>query len=137
MAELWSGAAVMKLVVDAQSDAMTGIVSLYNHSSRADTAYMAAVAHPDFAGTGVVAEGIACLCDYGFRILGLRKIYAECLGFNVSQFRILERIAEEEARLRDHERHQGKYWDLITYAVYRDAWEKMLDDPLATLAVGR
>lgn len=133
VAHMWDGVAVQKLVVAMDKNAMAGVVSLYNHNVRSGNAYIAAIAHPRYLRAGLVPEGAAALVDYGFAVLGLRKIYVEALEFNAGQFRTLNRVAVEEGRLRQHEYHDGRYWDMITWAIYRDRWSEFIANPLEAI----
>lgn len=75
--------------------------------------------------------------DYSFRTLGLRKVYIEALEFNLPQFSALSHIATEEGRLREHEFHQGRYWDFVTYAVTAELWCQFLNNPRVVVRVNR
>ncbi len=81
---------------------------------------------PPARGLGWPLEGVTVFLSYLFDVLPLRKVYADVLEFNVRSIdRVLRDYASEEGRLRAHEFHMGRYWDLITFAVYRDLWESL------------
>lgn len=136
-AHLWDGVAVQQLVVAKQTQEMAGIVSLYGANYRSGFAYLSAVAHPHYEGTGVVTEGAAGLIDYAFRTLSLRKVYIEALEFNTSQFGALASLAREEGRLAEHELHDGAYWDFVTYAVRSRDWFDFIDNPRGFVHIRR
>ena len=69
-------------------------------------------------------EAFMLFLDYLFTVFGFRKLYGEVLEFNLTSFRsIIGKIAHEEGRLRDHEYFDGRYWDLVFLAIYREEWE--------------
>jgi hypothetical protein len=74
----------------------------------------------------LVVMGAALFIDYIFRCWPFRKLYMEVAEYNVGQFgRGIERIATEEGRLREHLWYDGRYWDEVIYALYRDSWQAL------------
>jgi len=63
------------------------------------------------------------LISYLFRVWPFRKVYLESIAFNTEQFgNVPASLFVEEARLHDHVFYDGAYWDTVTMAVYREAW---------------
>jgi RimJ/RimL family protein N-acetyltransferase len=57
------------------------------------------------------------ICDYGFRELGVIKIYSGVFSFNTASQRVLEKCGfEREAVLKNAVIKNGKIWDEIRYA---------------------
>ena len=63
--------------------------------------------------------------DYVFRVFDFRKLYGEVLEFNFAQFEsgLSSESFEIEGRLKEHEYHDGKYWDLVYISLFRDDWQ--------------
>ena len=59
--------------------------------------------------------------DYLFTVFNIRKLYAEVLEFNFGQFASgAEHVFKVEGRLTDHDWYDGRYWDMLVLALYRD-----------------
>lgn len=117
------GILVQFLVERKATSEAVGLVAAYGASHRDGYAYIAAVSDPRLRGSGVALDGLSALIEYVFTLWPMRKLYFDALEFNYSQFeRATLRVAHEEGRLRDHIFHGGKYWDLITGAIYAEAW---------------
>lgn len=117
------GTLLQLLVTSLKTNERAGIVNLYGENFRDGWVYLGAVSAPEFQHTGVVVDGAATLIDYAFNLWPFRKIYVETIEYNLSEFETgLQRVAVEEARLRDHVFFGDRYWDVVTSAVYRDSW---------------
>lgn len=58
-----------------------------------------------------------------FQEPSFHKIYMEVPEFNVGQITAgIDRYLEEEAHLKRHVFHEGRWWDEFTYALYRERW---------------
>lgn len=118
---IWDKSIAQFLVCTEQGP--VGWVSAFDADYRNRNAHIAAVADPEFAATGFVAEGAALLVSYLFTQFDLRKVYAESIEVNFQQFSSGHRwMFAVEARLVDHEYLDGRYHDLITVAAHREAW---------------
>ncbi len=107
---------------------IVGLTVAYNGSPQDEFCYLAAVADKAI-GPGTV-EAVALFVRYLFRYWPFRKIYLESLEFNVSQYASAVRLGlfREEGRLREHHYFDGRYWDLVLYALYREDALKFADD---------
>lgn len=61
--------------------------------------------------------------DYGFRVLGLERIWAEAVAANVPSVRILERLGMQYTGPGDDEPFLGLASYYRQYAISRDAWD--------------
>lgn len=113
---------LVQFVVAPRSDlsAVAGLVVAYNANLQDGYVYVAAINDRSF-GVGAL-EGLLLLIDYLFANWPLRKIYLEAPEFNVPQFEsaIRRGLLKEESRLLEHRFYQGRFWDFITWAIYRD-----------------
>ena len=102
---------------------LIGLVTTYNDNLRDGFAYLAALSDPKWLQTGHIIEGIELLLNYVFEVWPLRKVYLEAIDFNREQFKYLPNgLGAEEGRLTEHVFHGGRYWDLVTLAITREAW---------------
>jgi [ribosomal protein S5]-alanine N-acetyltransferase len=74
-------------------------------------------------GRGYTTEAVRAIIDYGFRSLGLRRVYAECHGDNPGSRRVLEKAGMTyEGRLRQHSFRVDRFADKLVFGVLRDEW---------------
>jgi [ribosomal protein S5]-alanine N-acetyltransferase len=79
---------------------------------------------PGYWGRGYATEAAGELLAFGFRDLGLHRIWAWCIAENVASARVLEKIGmRQEGRLREHEWMKGRWWDTLLYAILEHEWQ--------------
>ncbi|HEX4298463.1 MAG TPA: GNAT family protein [Devosia sp.] len=112
------------LAVERQSDArLIGEVSLIWRSVTDQQAEIGYVLHPDGQRQGFATEAAAALVDFGFRMVGLHRIYARCDARNTASARVMERLGmSQEAHFREHTRVQGRWDEELIYAVLDRDW---------------
>jgi RimJ/RimL family protein N-acetyltransferase len=87
---------------------------------RASLGYWCAV---ECWGRGYTTEAVRAIIDYGFRVLGVQRIYAECHGDNPASRRVLEKAGMVfEGRLRRHSFRVDRFADKLVYGVLRTEW---------------
>lgn len=60
---------------------------------------------------------------YAFEKMNLRKLYGEVFAFNASSIRFHKRLGFQlEGQLRRHVLKQGKYEDILLFALFREEW---------------
>lgn len=82
----------------------------------------------DVAGTGRGLGFLRALTDYGFSVLGARRIWLDASGENLRAQKVYERAGYRlEGRLRDHwwRPTLGRTVDLMLYGMLRAEWEAM------------
>lgn len=124
---LYNGVLCQFVICPNDTRAFSGLVVAYNASPQDEFCCLAAITDQT-ASTGAV-EGIALFLRYLFRHWPLRKIYLESVEFNAPQFAsaVDAGLFKEEGRLKDHHYFDGTFWDLITYAIYREDTVEYLD----------
>jgi len=118
---LYSGVLCQFVIVPtARPQQLLGLVAAYNANLQSDYCFLAAVSHPG-AGAGIL-EAVALFLRYLVRHWALRKIYLEVPEYNLSQYysAVTAGLLKEEGRLTGHQYFLDHYWDLITYAIYRN-----------------
>jgi [ribosomal protein S5]-alanine N-acetyltransferase len=81
--------------------------------------------HPDSWGRGDATEAARAILDFGFDVLGLHRIWAECVADNTASAHVLEKLGmRREAHFREHRWHKGRWWDTLIYAVLDHEWRR-------------
>jgi ribosomal-protein-alanine N-acetyltransferase len=74
--------------------------------------------NPEFWGQGYASEAALAVRNFGFRKLGLHRIWAHCLEENRASRRVLEKIGLRlEGILREDEFFKERYWNTCLYAI--------------------
>lgn len=102
--------------------AMGGLVDI-NHYHRRAELYM--VVNPELFGKGIGGQATRWLCNFGFVVLDLRRIYLFTLYGNERARRMYESIGFlQEGVLRQHHFHNGAYHDRCIYGLLKSDWQK-------------
>ena len=76
-------------------------------------------------GKGLVSEAGLCVIAWGFRDLGLEKVYAKTDLLNVRSQRVMARLdMTREAHFRSHVVVEGVRRDEVHYGLLREEWEE-------------
>jgi hypothetical protein len=125
---LFEGVLTQFVVAPLNSSEPLGLVSAYEadtgsgHCRLAIQRTAVRSEHPQNL-RGAVVEGAMRFIDYLFDHWTFRKIYIELPEYNLPLFRLTSTaLFEEEGRLKEHFFHKDRWWDLRTYAIYRDRW---------------
>lgn len=103
-----------------------GLVSAFDADTRNGFCHIAMLLAPDLRGTGWALEAGALFVNYLFTTWNFRKLYGEVLEFNYDDFASgAGRWFRVEGRLGVHEYHDGRYWDLLLLALYREDWDQL------------
>ena len=91
------------------------------HAREADLGYEL---DPRYWGCGYATEAASAFLAFGFRELGLHRIWAWCIAENLASARVLEKIGmQQEGRLRENEWMKGRWWDTLLYAILEHEWQ--------------
>jgi len=72
---------------------------------------------------GYMTEAARALVDYGFRELGLRRIFARHFGSNPASGRVMQKLGMRcEGVLREHDLKWGHVEDDVYYGLLRSEW---------------
>lgn len=84
--------------------------------------------HPDAWGHGYATEAARAMVDFGFRTLGLHRIWADCDPANVASWRVLEKIGmRREGHLVENAWVKGEWADSLIYAILDREWAALVD----------
>ena len=105
-----------------QTRQLLGTVSLrkFARDHRAELGYWLAANAWDF---GFATEACRAIIDFGFRELGLARIYAQVLSGNEASEHVLEKLGmTREGAKRQHIKKGKKLHDVVLYGLLRDEW---------------
>jgi len=79
--------------------------------------------HPDSWGHGYAPEAARAMVNFGFRELGLHRIWADTDPENVASIRVLEKLGlRREGHLRENARINDAWADSLIYAILESEW---------------
>ncbi|MBR2565764.1 MAG: GNAT family N-acetyltransferase [Paenibacillus sp.] len=103
-------------IVLKKEDLLIGGAGL--HLTEQTNAEIGYVLHPAHQGNGYVTEACRALLQFGFRELGVHRIYAKCRPENPASVRVMQRIGmQREGVLREHWFYKGRYHDSVLYSI--------------------
>jgi len=74
-------------------------------------------------GQGYMTEAVAAIVDYGFRELGLNRIFGRAYTTNPASARVMAKAGmTHEGTHRSDSYRLGEFLDLAVYAILRDEW---------------
>lgn len=78
-----------------------------------------------YQGRGLIEEAVVMLADFGFRELGVKRIYAETISENIAAIRLCEGIGmRREALFKENRYFKGCWWNTVVLAVLESEWKK-------------
>jgi len=125
---LWRGILAQYVVFPRGGEAM-GLVAVYRADMVNGHAYLLASRWDETMASSVAfVEGVALFVDHVFNAWPFRKLYLETDERLAEQFSSLFARDEFpiEGRLREHVFSDGRYVDLLTFALYRTAWSEYI-----------
>ncbi len=97
-----------------------GIRKASADASEADIGYELS---PEHWGRGYATEAARAIVEFGFRELGLHRIWSWCIADNVGSARVLQKLGmQPEGRLRHKEHFKGRWWDTLLFAMLDYEW---------------
>jgi RimJ/RimL family protein N-acetyltransferase len=109
-------------IVLNQTNEVIGGITLFEQQQhrRAELGYWCSI---DCWGRGYATEAVRAVVGYGFRVLGLRRVHAECHGDNPASRRVLEKAGlTYEGRLREHSYRVDRFADKLLFGALCDEW---------------
>lgn len=116
------------IVTSLASDAAIGLVAAYGADLVGRSCYVAIQRSSGAAAAdrGLVTEGTFAFLQYLFDHFSFRKIYFEIPEYNTNLVAGgIASLMVVESRLKDHYYYGERYWDLFTYALYQEDWERV------------
>jgi ribosomal-protein-alanine N-acetyltransferase len=110
------------VTLSGEPDLLLGTVSLrcYVRDQRAELGYW--LAAPAW-GHGFATEAAQAAVDFGFRELGLARVYAQVLAGNRGSLAVLDKLGMvNEGVKRQHVNKARRLHDVVLYGLLRDEW---------------
>ncbi|MDJ0769381.1 MAG: GNAT family protein [Ilumatobacter sp.] len=108
--------------------AVQGLVRTYGTSPRDQTSSLAGFMAPNLHQTGVGIKAFGTIIEQAFNEFPVRKIYLEANRTAVGQYRsVLDKFAEVEGTLREHQWVGGHFEDVVIAAIFRAHWMTAID----------
>ncbi len=78
---------------------------------------------PRHWGRGYATEAARAMVAFGFRELGLHRVWSWCIAENAASARVLEKLGMRlEGRQREKEWMKGRWWDTLLYGMLEHEW---------------
>ncbi len=104
-----------------------GLLSIHREHSRAKLGYWIGRPYWNF---GFATEAVGGLLDFGFRVLGLNRIYAFYMAGNPASGRVMEKCGmRHEGTLRQHIRKSEQFVDIAAHGILREEFLADSGDP--------
>jgi [ribosomal protein S5]-alanine N-acetyltransferase len=111
-------------IVPVASGEVVGTASLVIRSQEHRQGELGYVLHPNVWRQGYATEAARLLLDFGFRTLGLHRIFATCDPRNMASARVLEKVGMQfEGRLRHALLLRDGWRDSLLYSLLEHEWE--------------
>lgn len=118
---IWDGSFAQFVIEHRARAGVIGHVAAYDPHPSNGYCTISVIGSREFAGSGLILEGLAVFVFYLLDLWPFRKIYAEVPGFAYHHFASgLQRYFREEGRLRNHHFALGRWWDVHILALYRE-----------------
>lgn len=118
--EFFEGHGVVFAIREPRGGAIMGAIGLVidDDNRRAELGYW--IGAP-FWRRGICTEAARRVLEYAFTELGLHRIHAHHLAFNVASGRVMQKIGmKREGVLRQHHLKDGVFHDAVIYSILKD-----------------
>lgn len=115
---------VVFAIVEKESNSLIGIINIKQTLAykRGELGYW--VGRP-YWGKGYGTEAARAVVGFGFKELGLNKVFAGAFADNPGSWRIMEKVGmKHEGTWRQHAMRDGRFVDLVYYGVLREEYER-------------
>jgi RimJ/RimL family protein N-acetyltransferase len=114
------------LALDTVDSTPIGFIQAFNINPTDGWCMVRAYFAPSQRGHRSCTEAWFAFLDYLLGNFGLRKVYVDLPEFQRGSLEgVIASAFSEEGRFRDHTFYDGRYWDAVRLALYRDAWPEL------------
>jgi hypothetical protein len=118
-----AGVLAQFMVIDANGDSRIGLVTVFSADFQDAHAHLAALSFDPDGNSVMMMLGLGLFVDYVFKCWNLRKLYLDTAEYNYAQFASgAGKFFEIEGRLKGHHYFDGKWWDHLILAIFREQW---------------
>ncbi|MBR3836557.1 MAG: GNAT family N-acetyltransferase [Clostridia bacterium] len=102
-----------------------GFTEIYERKRCAEVGY---VLSPRFHRMGLAPEALQRIMDYGFKVLGLKKLSGRFMEDNLASRKVLERLGyQEDTVKREYFYKRGKKQQILTYSITDKEYQSNLN----------
>ena len=113
-------------VVLKVEDLLIGGCGIHMSTTESPEGWLGYCYNRHFWGKGYATEVARALLAFGFKELGLHRIFATCDVENVASARVLEKIGmRREGHLREHKWARRRWRDSFLYAILDHEWQRL------------
>jgi len=117
------GDKVVFAIIHRREGFLIGGISLEAERKEAESMQLGFWIGKPYWNQGYCTEAAQVIMNYGFKVLGLHRIYARHFTRNPSSGRVLQKIGMKyEGTLRDAFKRWGKFEDLVCYGILRNEY---------------
>lgn len=113
------------VAVSRQTKKPVGMIGLYqiDHKDQKAEIGSTMIAERSMQGKGLAAEMVQIVLTYAFEDVNLNRIYAYAVDYNVASIRVKEKCGFRlEGTLREGHYANGRFHDVLLYAITRKEW---------------
>lgn len=104
----------------------TGLRSSPHHKYEA---HFACELDPAHWGRGYGSESCHAIVDFGFKTLGLHRIYSQVIAENRAAVRMMVAVGmQREGLFRENRHFNGHWWDTLSYGILARDWKGIPED---------
>lgn len=108
-----------------ENHALLGVVGLTYINWQTRKAEVSIYIGPEHQGKGHGEVALAMLLDYGFKNLGLHRIFGEIFEFNQPNIELFTKLGFKlEGTMREAHFDDGRYWDTKIMAILEGEWKE-------------
>ena len=116
------------VIVDRASGQVVGTIGLADIDRTHRRAEYGVLVSAEARGKGFASEATRLVLEYGFRTLGLHRVYLHVFADNEPARRLYERAGFElEGRLRQHAWKGGRVRDVLVMGLLAERWTRRCD----------
>ena len=120
------GERIVWLITEKNTGIIVGEMGLHLKKEH-ETAELGYWVAEEFWGKGIATEVLAFVLDFGFRELGLHKIFATHFGDNPASGKVMQKCGmKHEGVLRSHVNSRGEYKDLVQFGLLQSEWKGLI-----------
>lgn len=112
------------IIEDIETGKPIGYAGFWRYDEKNNTGELGYGLNPENTGSGLMTEAVELCLEYGFNTLGLERAEAWINSENDKSGTVLERAGfKREGHLKNVTYFNGKYLDLIVYALLSAEWK--------------
>ncbi len=114
------------LIKSMTTNGYVGFIYTYKYKANDGKIHITTYIKPDKRNSMYGVQGCLAFYDYLFKKYSIRKVYCSVVEYNKTSVNILESLEFKlEGNLKKHKYLNGKYYNVLIYALYREDFKKI------------